>query len=97
MERQRRKPTSAQRNRQRQFIFHRLWIPAASAVLFVAALLRGPAALWAMSPCPRPVGLFPLAVIFINRPAKSFRGGILTPDDAPLFAHRRAAHLEIFR
>ena len=69
------------RNRQRQFILHRLWIPAAAAVLFVAALVRGPSALWAMSPFLILWALFPLAVIFINRPARSLRGGILTPDD----------------
>ena len=69
------------RNRQRQFIFHRLWIPVAATLLFVAALGRGTMALWAMSPFLILWALFPLAVIFINRPARSLRGGILTPDD----------------
>ena len=69
------------RNRQLQFVLHRLWIPAASVLLFVGALSRGPTATWAVAPFLLLWVLFPLAVILVNRPAKSWRGGILTADD----------------
>ncbi len=69
------------RNRQLQFVLHRLWIPAVSILLFVGALSRGPSATWAVAPFLFLWALFPLAVILINRPAKSWRGGILTADD----------------
>jgi cyclic beta-1,2-glucan synthetase len=69
------------RSRQRQFILSRLWIPAASVLLFVAATPQGVAAMLAMAPFLLLWALFPVAVMVINRPAKSWRGGTLTADD----------------
>jgi cyclic beta-1,2-glucan synthetase len=69
------------KNKQRQFIAARLWIPAACALLLVAAAFRGPSAMVAMAPFLFLWGLFPLAVVLIDRPAKSWRGGALTPGD----------------
>jgi cyclic beta-1,2-glucan synthetase len=69
------------RNQERQFVLTRLWIPAASVLLFVGATWQGTAAIVAAAPFLLLWALFPLAVIIINRPAKSWRGGILTADD----------------
>jgi cyclic beta-1,2-glucan synthetase len=69
------------KNRQRQFVLTRLWIPAACALLFAAAIGRGPVAIGAMTPFLLLWALFPVAVILIDRPARSLRGGILTADD----------------
>jgi cellobiose phosphorylase len=69
------------RNRQAQFLLHRLWIPLASVLLFPVALSRGPTATGAITPFLLLWALFPLALILINRPAKSWRGGILTLSD----------------
>jgi cellobiose phosphorylase len=69
------------RSRQRQFILSRLWIPAACVLLFVGAASRGAAATVAAAPFLLLGVLFPLAVMVINRPAKSWRGGTLTSDD----------------
>jgi cellobiose phosphorylase len=69
------------RSRQLQFILSRLWIPAACMLLFVGAISRGTAAMVAAAPFLLLGALFPVAVIVINRPAKSWRGGILTSDD----------------
>ena len=69
------------KNRQRQFVVHRLWIPAASALLFAAAAWRGPTAIGAVTPFLFLWALFPVAVILIDLPARSLRGGILTADD----------------
>jgi cyclic beta-1,2-glucan synthetase len=69
------------RSRQRQFVLTRLWIPAASALLFVAAAPWGVPAMLAMAPFLLLWALFPVVVIVINRPAKSWRGGTLTADD----------------
>src|SRR5437773_659796 len=68
-------------SRQLQFIISRLWIPAASLLLFVGAASRGTAAMVAAAPFLLLGALFPVAVMVINRPAKSWRGGTLTPDD----------------
>src|SRR5882757_1794538 len=69
------------RSRQRQFILSRLWIPAACVLLFVGAASRGTAAMVAAAPFLLLGALFPFAVMVINRPAKSWRGGTLTSDD----------------
>src|SRR6184192_3320167 len=69
------------RSRQLQFILSRLWIPAACVFLFVGAASRGTSAILAAAPFLLLGALFPVAVIVINRPAKSWRGGTLTTDD----------------
>jgi cellobiose phosphorylase len=69
------------KNQQRQFVFGRLWIPAGCVLLFVGAGLRGTSAMVAVGPFLVLWALFPAAVILINRPATSWRGGILTEDD----------------
>src|SRR5213594_1334626 len=69
------------RSRQLQFILSRLWIPAACVFLFVGAASRGTAAMVAAAPFLLLGALFPVAVMVINRPAKSWRGGMLTSDD----------------
>ena len=69
------------RSQLRQFVLTRLWIPAASMLLFVVAASWGVPAMLAMAPFLLLWALFPLAVMMINRPAKSWRGGILTADD----------------
>lgn len=69
------------KNRQLQFILTRLWIPALSLLLFVAAAWHGMPTLIAAGPFLLLWMLFPLAVILVNRPATSWRGGVLTHDD----------------
>src|SRR5213592_2571002 len=69
------------RSRQLQFILSRLWIPAACVLLFVGAASWGTATMVAAAPFLLLGALFPVAVIVINRPAKSWRGGTLTSDD----------------
>jgi cyclic beta-1,2-glucan synthetase len=69
------------RSRESQFILSRLWIPAASLLLFVGAAPRGAAMVLAIAPFLLLWAFFPVAVMVINRPAKSWRGGILTADD----------------
>src|SRR5213595_2874076 len=69
------------RSRQLQFILSRLWIPAACVLLFVGAASRGTAAMVAAAPFLLLGALFPVAVMVINRPARSWRGGTLTSDD----------------
>ncbi len=69
------------RSRQRQFILSRLWIPAGCVLLFVGVASRGTAAIVAAAPFLLLGALFPVAVMVINRPAKSWRGGTLTSDD----------------
>jgi cellobiose phosphorylase len=69
------------RSRQRQFILSRLWIPAACVLIFVGAASLGTAAMIAAAPFLFLGALFPVAVMVINRPAKSRRGGTLTSDD----------------
>ncbi|PYI62181.1 MAG: hypothetical protein DMC60_03170 [Verrucomicrobia bacterium] len=69
------------RSRQLQFILSRLWIPAACVLLFVGAMSRGTAAMVAAAPFLLLGALFPVAVMVINRLAKSWRGGTLTSDD----------------
>src|SRR5881409_2001086 len=69
------------RSRQLQFILSRLWIPAACVLLFVGTVLWGTAAMVAAAPFLLLGALFPVAVMVINRPAKSWRGGTLTSDD----------------
>ena len=69
------------KNQRRQFILRRLWIPAVCVLLFVAAAWRGPMAMVAMGPFLLLSALFPVALMVIDRPAKSWRGGILTADD----------------
>ncbi|PYK46844.1 MAG: hypothetical protein DME53_01300, partial [Verrucomicrobia bacterium] len=69
------------RSRELQFILSRLWIPATCVLLFVGAESRGTAAMVAAAPFLLLGALFPVAVMVINRPAKSWRGGMLTSDD----------------
>ncbi|MDQ3200450.1 MAG: protein ndvB, partial [Verrucomicrobiota bacterium] len=77
------------RNRQRQFVLTRMWIPVFSALLFAGAIHRGLTTVFAVAPFALLWALFPIALILINRPAKSWRGGILTADDRRFL--RRAA------
>jgi cyclic beta-1,2-glucan synthetase len=69
------------RNQQQQFVLNRLWIPAACVLLLAGAVWLGTSAMVAAAPFLFLWALFPIAVIVINRPAKSWRGGILTADD----------------
>src|SRR6266581_1287883 len=69
------------RSRELQFILSRLWIPATCVLLFVGTESRGTAAMVAAAPFLLLGALFPVAVMVINRPAKSWRGGTLTSDD----------------
>ena len=69
------------KSRQRQFILSRLWIPATCLLLFAGTAWRGPAAMVAAAPFLLLGAIFPMAVMVINRPAKSWRGGTLTSDD----------------
>jgi len=69
------------KNQQRQFVLARLWIPAACVLLFVGAAWQGTSVIVAAAPFLLLWALFPVAVIVINRRAKSWRGGILTADD----------------
>jgi cellobiose phosphorylase len=69
------------KNQQWQFVLARLWIPAACVLLFVGAVWQGAPATIAAAPFLLLWTLFPVAVIIINRPARSWRGGILTADD----------------
>ncbi len=69
------------RSRELQFILSRLWIPAACVVFFGIAASWGTTAMIAVTPFVFLWALFPVAVMMINRPAKSWRGGILTADD----------------
>ena len=85
------------RSRQRQFILSRLWIPAACVLLFVGAASRGTAAMVAAAPFLLLWALFPVAVMVINRPAKSWRGGTLTSDDRRFLRAVGATNVEILR
>jgi len=69
------------RSRERQFIFSRLWIPATCVFLFAGAAARGTTTMVAATPFLLLWTLFPVAVMLINRSAKSWRGGTLTGDD----------------
>jgi cyclic beta-1,2-glucan synthetase len=69
------------RSRQRQFLLTRLWIPTACVFLFACAASRGTIAMVAVAPFLFLSALFPVAVMVINRPAKSWRGGTLTGAD----------------
>src|SRR5439155_1735267 len=52
-----------------------------SVLLFAAAAWRGPTAMVAVGPFLLLSALFPVAVMAIDRPAKSWRGGTLTAND----------------
>src|SRR5437867_804309 len=69
------------RSRQWQFILSRLWIPATCLLLFVGAASWGTATMVAAAPFLLLGAFFPVAVMVIDRPAKSWRGGILTAED----------------
>jgi cyclic beta-1,2-glucan synthetase len=69
------------KNQQRQFILVRLWIPAACVLLVAGTTALGASAMVAAAPFLLLWALFPAAIFLINRPAKSWRGGILTADD----------------
>src|SRR5947199_1686428 len=68
-------------SQQLQFVLSRLWIPAACVLLFAAAAWRGPTAMVAVGPFLLLSALLPVAVMVMDRPAKSWRGGILTAND----------------
>src|SRR5881398_924584 len=68
-------------SQQLQFVLSRLWIPAACVLLFAAAAWRGPTAMVAVGPFLLLSALFPVAVMVIDRAAKSWRGGTLTAND----------------
>ncbi len=72
---------SRAKNQQRQFVLARLWIPATAILIFVAAGFVSPAAVISATPFLALWLLFPGAVILINRPARTARGGILTASD----------------
>ncbi|MDH5275328.1 MAG: glycosyl transferase, partial [Gammaproteobacteria bacterium] len=69
------------RDLQRQFITLRLWIPALSALLFVALYQRGGGALAAAWPFLLLWALYPAAVPLVNRPAASARPRLLKDAD----------------
>jgi cyclic beta-1,2-glucan glucanotransferase len=69
------------KNQQWQFVLARLWIPAACVLLFVGAVWQGVSVMIAAVPFLLLWALYPVAVVVINRPARSWRGGILTADD----------------
>jgi len=69
------------KNRQRQFVLHRLWIPALSVFLLAGMTWKAPSDAAAAAPFLVLWMLFPVAVVLIDYPAKSWRGGILTADD----------------
>ncbi|HEY2713044.1 MAG TPA: glucoamylase family protein, partial [Chthoniobacterales bacterium] len=69
------------KNQQWQFVLARLWIPVLCLLLFVGAAWQGGSAMIAAAPFLLLWALFPVAVIMINRPARSWRGGLLTTDD----------------
>src|SRR6266480_189569 len=69
------------KNQQRQFVLTRLWIPTACVLLFGVTVWEGTSAMIAAAPFLLLWALFPVAVITINRPARSWRGGTLTADD----------------
>ena len=70
------------RNREQQFVLRRLWIPALCLLLFFDALLRRDSTTAvALAPFLLLWSLFPLSVVLIDRPAKSWRGGFLTAND----------------
>ena len=69
------------KNQERQFVLARLWIPAACMLLLAGATWQGTSAMVAAAPFLLLWALFPVAVIVINRRARSWRGGILTADD----------------
>ncbi len=69
------------KNQQRRFVLSRLCIPALCVLLFAGAAWRGAAAMVAAGPFLLLSALFPVAVMLIDRPARSFRGGTLTADD----------------
>ena len=69
------------KNEERRFVRARLWIPGVCMFLFEAAAWRGELTLVAAGPFLTLGAIFPLVVLLINRPATSWRGGILTQDD----------------
>src|SRR5216110_2328899 len=69
------------KNRQWQFVLGRVWIPATCVLLFVGAAWQGALAMVAVGPFLLLSALFPVAVMAIDRPAKSWRGGTLTAND----------------
>src|SRR5213595_3269647 len=69
------------KNQEWQFVLGRVWIPAVCVLLFVGAAWRGTSATVAAAPFLLLWALFPVAVIVINRRARSWRGGILMADD----------------
>src|SRR5216117_1960482 len=68
-------------SQQLQFVLARLWIPAACILRLAGATWQGTSAMVAAAPFLLLWALFPVAVIVINRRARSWRGGILTADD----------------
>jgi cellobiose phosphorylase len=69
------------KSRRRQFILARLWIPAFCAIVLVALGLTRPAAIAAAAPYLLLWATTPLMIAWLDRPAFSLRGGVLTPGD----------------
>ncbi|HEY2713219.1 MAG TPA: glucoamylase family protein [Chthoniobacterales bacterium] len=69
------------KNEQQRFVLARLWIPTACSLLLVGAATKGASTSLAAGPFLILWAIFPLVVTLINRPATSWRGGILTQDD----------------
>ena len=69
------------RNQEWQFVLARSWIPGLAVLLLYLLAYVGPVALMAALPFLTLWILFPLAVLLINRPATTARGGILSLAD----------------
>ncbi len=69
------------RNQQNQFVLARLWIPAVAILLGLCAWHVGPVAYFSALPFLLLWLSYPAAVLLINRPAKTARGGILSAND----------------
>jgi cyclic beta-1,2-glucan synthetase len=69
------------RNQEWQFVLARLWIPGLAVLLLILLAYVGPVAVLAALPFLTLWILFPLAVLLINRPATTIRGGILSLAD----------------
>ena len=69
------------RNQEWQFVLARSWIPGMAILLFSLLASVGPVSVLAALPFLTLWILFPLAVLLINRPATTIRGGILSLAD----------------
>src|SRR4029078_11040147 len=69
------------RNKEWQFVLARSWLPGMAILLFSLLASVGPGSVLAALPFLTLWILFPLAVLLINRPATTIRGGILSLAD----------------